>query len=401
MNPYNILFRGNEMSAVLESQRKNLRCKIADLPSNYICSVDEGDLVRSLADDYRVDVPVLDRKAWSVDPHDEKRRGRGDLGGSFEYSVNVYPVRIPFAGDAAVFSLRPNVIDVNPPRATVDGREVVIVLEQKHPEAIALNDEVQRTIASIEEHLDWLREMVEPFNAQLFNIAREAIKQRKQKLSKDADVLAALGIPICRRDSLPSTVSVPLQRTPIPLPKATPTAQAQPLNPVISEKAYLQIIKTMADMALVIERNPTAFEHLNEEQIRFQFLIPLNALYEGNATAETFSYQGKTDIQIRHEGKPIFTAECKFWSGQKTLLDTVDQLLRYTTWRDTKTAILLFSRQKELSRVLAQVESTMRKHQNFVRFEGVTDETQFRFVLSHPSDTERHIVVTVLVFDIP
>ena len=73
-------------------QRKNLRCKIADLPSNYICSVDEGDLVRSLADDYRVDVPVLDRKAWSVDPHDEKRRGRGDLGGSFEYSVNVYPV---------------------------------------------------------------------------------------------------------------------------------------------------------------------------------------------------------------------------------------------------------------------------------------------------------------------
>jgi hypothetical protein len=243
--------------------------------------------------------------------------------------------------------------------------------------------------------------MVEPFNAQLFDVAREAIKQRKEKVSKDASVLAALGIPIRQRDSLPSTVSVPVQRTSIPLPKAMSTAQARSLDPVISEKAYQQIIKTMADMALVIERNPTAFEHLNEEQIRFQFLIPLNALYEGNATAETFSYQGKTDIQIRHEGKPIFTAECKFWSGQKTLLDTVDQLLRYTTWRDTKTAILLFSRQKELSRVLAQVESTMRKHQNFVRFEGVTDETQFRFVLSHPSDTERHIVVTVLVFDIP
>jgi len=93
-----------------------------------------------------------------VDRREEKRRGRGDLGGSFDYSVNVYPVRIPFASDAAVFSLRANVIDVNPPQATVDGREIVIVLEQKHPDATAINHEVQRTIASIEEHLDWLRE---------------------------------------------------------------------------------------------------------------------------------------------------------------------------------------------------------------------------------------------------
>ena len=389
------------MSVVLESQRKNLRCKIADLPPNYICSVDEADLARSLADEYRVDVPILDRKAWSVDPHEEKRRGRGDLGGSFEYSVNVYPVRIPFAGDAAVFSLQANQIDVNPPRATVDGREIVIVLEQKHPDPIAINDEVQRTIASIEEHLDWLREMVEPFNAQLFNVAREAIKQRKQKLTKDADVLAALGIPIRRRDSLPSTVSVPLRRTPIPLPKAAPTAQAQPLNPVISEKAYQQIIKTMADMALVIERNPTAFEHLSEEEIRFQFLIPLNALYEGNATAETFSYQGKTDIQIRHDGKPIFTAECKFWGGPKSLTETVDQLLTYVTWRDTKTAILLFNKNKNFSQVLEQIEPTLRSHSGFVRFDGKRNETEYQFVISHPNDVARHITLIVLAFDIP
>jgi hypothetical protein len=170
---------------------------------------------------------------------------------------------------------------------------------------------------------------------------------------------------------------------------------------VISEAVYQQIVKTMADMALVIERNPTAFEHLNEEQIRFQFLVPLNALYEGNATAETFSYQGKTDIQIRHNGKPIFTAECKFWTGPKALLDTVDQLLRYTTWRDTKTAILLFSRQKEFSKVLAQVVPAMGKHKRFVRFDGLANETQFRFVLSNPSDPTRHITMTVLLFDIP
>jgi hypothetical protein len=400
MNRHDFLFRGNEMSAVLEAQRKDLRSKIGDFAANYVCSVDETDLARSLADQYGIDVPVLDLGARTVEPREEKRQGRGDFG-LFEYTVNVYSVRIPFTGEAMVFSFRPNLADLNPPRATLDGHAVIIVLEQKHPDAIALGKEIQNTIASIEKYLGWLSEMVRPFNAQLFDVARAAIKQRKEKVTKDATVLAALGIPIRQRDSLPSTVSVPVQRTSIPLPKATSTGQAQSLDPVISEKAYQQIIKTMADMALVIERNPTAFEHLNEEQIRFQFLIPLNALYEGNATAETFSYQGKTDIQIRHEGKPIFTAECKFWSGAKTFLDTVDQLLRYTTWRDTKTAILLFSRQKGFSKVLSQVESSIRKHQNFVRFDGVTDETQFRFVLSHPSDIARQIVVTVLVFDIP
>ena len=157
----------------------------------------------------------------------------------------------------------------------------------------------------------------------------------------------------------------------------------------------------MAEMALVIERNPTAFEHLTEEEIRFQFLIPLNALYEGNATAETFSYHGKTDIQIRHEGKPIFTAECKFWGGPKSLTETVDQRLTYVIWRDTKTAILLFNRNRNFSQVLEQIEPTLRAHSRFVRFEGKKNETEYQSTISHPNDAARHITLTVLAFDIP
>jgi hypothetical protein len=155
------------------------------------------------------------------------------------------------------------------------------------------------------------------------------------------------------------------------------TKPAESLDPVISQKVYQQIIKTMADMALVIERNPTAFEDLSEEEIRFQFLIPLNALYEGNATAETFSYQGKTDIQIRHEGKPIFTAECKFWGGPRSLTETVDQLLRYVTWRDTKAAILLFNK-KKFQQVLGR-SSRRCERIRFVRFEGKKNETEYQF----------------------
>ena len=331
---------------------------------------------------------------------EEKRQGRGNFE-VFEYTVNAYSIRIPFTGEAVVFSFRPNQTDLNPPQVTVDGQELIIVIEQRHPDAIALGNEIQSTTASIEKYLRWLREMAEPFNAQLLNVAREAIKHRKEKVRKDADVLVALGIPIRRRDSLPSTVSIPVQRTSIPLPKPVETKPAESLDPVISEKVYRQIIKTMADMALVVERNPTAFEHLSEEEIRFQFLIPLNALYEGNATAETFSYQGKTDIQIRYQGKPIFTAECKFWGGPKSLTETVDQLLAYVTWRDTKTAILLFNKNKNFSQVLEQIEPTLRAHSRFVRFEGKKNETEYQFAISHPNDAARYITLTVLAFDIP
>ena len=95
-------------------------------------------------------------------------------------------------------------------------------------------------------------------------------------------------------------------------------------------------------MAFVMERNPQSFATLDEEAIRDHFLVPLNAQFSGEATGETFNHQGKTDILIRHKDNNIFIAECKFWGGEQLLLETIDQLLRYTQWRDTKTAILSF-----------------------------------------------------------
>lgn len=70
---------------------------------------------------------------------------------------------------------------------------------------------------------------------------------------------------------------------------------------------------------------------MKEEDIRQQFLVQLNGHYEGQATGETFNYEGKTDILIRNQGKNIFIAECKFWSGAEALLDTITQILSYLT----------------------------------------------------------------------
>jgi len=92
---------------------------------------------------------------------------------------------------------------------------------------------------------------------------------------------------------------------------------------------YQHILNVMDNMTKVMERSPHTFETMQEEDIRQHFLVQLNGQYEGQATGETFNFQGKTDILIRSEGRNIFIAECKFWKGPKGFSETVDQLLSY------------------------------------------------------------------------
>ena len=154
-------------------------------------------------------------------------------------------------------------------------------------------------------------------------------------------------------------------------------------------------------MALVMERSPQAFKSMGEENIRQHFLVQLNGHYEGQATGETFNYDGKTDILIRGNGKNIFISECKFWKGAKVITETIDQLLGYLSWRDTKTAIFLFNKNKELSNVLSQIPEIVKNHPKFKREIKYNSETGFRYIFSHNSDSNRELYLTILVFDYP
>ena len=138
-------------------------------------------------------------------------------------------------------------------------------------------------------------------------------------------------------------------------------------EPTLDEAEYQHILTVMDNMTKVMERSPHTFQTMAEEDIRQHFLVQLNGQYEGQAMGETFNVQGKTDILIRHEGRNIFIAECKFWRGEKVFSETVDQLLSYLSWRDTKTALVIFSRNKSLSGVLSAIRDAMTKHPDVKR----------------------------------
>ena len=107
-----------------------------------------------------------------------------------------------------------------------------------------------------------------------------------------------------------------------------------------------------------MERHPSTYADKDEETLRDHFLMILSTHFE-NATGETFNRNGKTDILIRHEKSNVFVGECKFWRGEKSLDKTIDQLLGYLTWRDSKAAILMFIQIEQLDPVLEKVIPTV------------------------------------------
>ena len=200
---------------------------------------------------------------------------------------------------------------------------------------------------------------------------------------------------------MPRTYAVPdIRRRPeIARPKAT--TEAFKPEPALPMEEYENILKIVQSMVLVMERSPRAFANMREEDLRQHFLVQLNGHYEGQASGETFNYEGKTDILIRIDNKNVLIAECKFWGGEKELLKTIDQLFGYTSWRDTKTAILLFNQQKDFSAVLEKIPSVVKSHSCYKRELEKKEETIFRYVFHQPDDSNRELILTVMAFNVP
>jgi hypothetical protein len=257
------------------------------------------------------------------------------------------------------------------------------------------------TLADLDRYLGWQKPTVDQFNSNLANNVRQSVEARKSKLLADRNLVAGLGFPMRARSDNPRTYAAPQVRRKIVV--TPPPASQAPFRPepVLDEANYKAILEIIQSMTLVMERSPSAFAEMGEEALRQHFLVQLNGHFEGQATGETFNHQGKTDILIRVDGRNIFIAECKYWHGDKQFIDTVNQILSYLSWRDTKAAIILFNRNKGFSQVLAKIKEAAASHPNCKAGPKDEGETQFRYVFGNPSDPSREIILTVLAFDVP
>lgn len=256
-------------------------------------------------------------------------------------------------------------------------------------------------VGEIADYVTRIHAEVTTFNSTLLGEATRAIDLRRTRLLANQGRLASLGIPVKERANAPKTYAMPTVRR-----KAQPVLPPAGTTPFEPEPAwemnhYEHALQVMQNMAAVMERSPTSFSKMDEEHLRDHFLVQLNGQFEGGATGETFNVSGKTDILLREKGRNVFIAECKFWKGSKGFHAAIEQLLGYSARRDTKTAILVFCRDVEMSTALAAVKSTVETHPNYKRTVDWKHESGFRYILHHPGDKNREFVLTVLAFHVP
>jgi hypothetical protein len=311
-------------------------------------------------------------------------------------------IAIPFEGDPLLWRIRPTTCSLSGyPELEIRENEVVFSIsfpdDSAEPDRLRLD--IERNINSLEDAVDNLKRDVESHNNSAPKIILQALC-RKRELSQSAiGAVAALGIPIKKKDTEP-TFTIPAKRREQPAKRPSVAVGKYESEPILDEKEYQHILEILRSMSLVIERNPLSFASLDEEAIRDHFLIQLNGHYEGSATGETFNASGKTDILIRVENKNVFIAECKFWRGSKAFDEAIDQLLGYLTWRDSKCALLVFNRTKNSTVVrekMHQVFQARREHRKIVFHHKDGDS---RYILVRESNPGREVIVTTQLYDI-
>jgi len=356
-----LLFNTYEIFSIVQGHTEALKKRLQAIPPNTLLNASEQDLVRALVEEFRLNVPVIKDEGiyitsageTQVDVSGDPMRGIFDRSQPFYVPGNKTVIAVPFEGDAEFFRIQPQSYTMNPPRGEITKSEILLTYVRTDQNAGAIKQDYQRTVSSIKQYLTSLSESAAQFNGQLEGLVTSQLKARKDRLLADAGMTAAIGLPLKKREGIPLTYSVPVSRR-VPKIEQLKVSGAFKPEPALANDDYEEILRIMQNMVQVMELSPHAFHDMGEEDLRSHFLVQLNGAFKGEATGETFNFQGKSDILIRAEGKNVFIAECKIWKGEKAFLATLDQLLSYLSWRDTKAAVVLFNRNADFSAVLAR-----------------------------------------------
>lgn len=393
-----LIFERNQERIVEEIQR---------LDKNIILYRSIDEILDSFKSRYILNHIVINKDLiYQLDPSETSVSRRNPiLGNTYKEKTGKYTIVIPFEGDGNLLYHRPSLHILTRINGEVIDNEIHLYFIDF--ERGNLQREIEQTIKYVDDYVDSINSNIIGYNNSLDNHIKHYVLNRKRKLQTIESKAKALIFPVKRRDEPPPTFQVPIKRKQVRLvPPSKKEISAKTVAPSIAPEIYEAILEICNSMSLVMERNPRTFREFDEESIRDVFLLVLNAFFEGEATGETFNKKGKTDILIRHENSNLFIAECKFWAGAKVLQDTIDQLLGYTTWRDSKTAIFIFNKTVQISTILNKLDSLVKENKNYKRnynlkSDKLTNEGIYSYVFSLPEDDEIEIFLTILIFDIP
>lgn len=340
----------------------------------------------------------------------------GPSGAQSAIDVIRLSLHIPYTGTTNVFKTQPSRVPStpNPEAALMDGEVIITIAAGPEEDGPAAEARLLLLEQNLQQWVNVVNDDIAALKRELGPHARTLINKRLSVLRQRDNIVAALTIPL-RRVEAGRAVEIPITRTTVALKSSAPAAAGQ-REWSLADSVYEQMIKTITAFTHALERRPTSALRLlpetqtqaDEETLRDWLMFILGSNYEAPDGGELFiggeveNGKGKTDILVRHEGRNAFIGECKFWHGPKRFNEAIEQLLGYTTWRDTKAAIIFFITNQNATAAIDSAGACLAAHsacREVLNSPDPKERRDYRF--SSPIDEQRIISVALLPVVLP
>lgn len=373
--------------------RKKMCGEIDKVSSEDIMRADVDHLASEVAQKFQVMCPMLGSDI-DYDPPPSSS-------GNDSVMVTLY---VPFTGEKEMFQCHGRSHPVMTQNFQIQDNQLVIQLRVEKRNISELANHVQAILKRVQEGLQSIQDSLKFLNPDLKDRAAARIRERQNDIDSHKRMLGDLeksGFTLRRRQDGTNRLIVPVKPKVINI-QPKPVLGKPVQEPELALSDYDEILNVIQSMAKVYERSPSVFREMEEEHLRTILLVGLNGLFKGNATGETFNGEGKNDILIRVNDNNIFIAECLFWDGPTHFKKKItEQLLRYSTWRDSKLAAIVFNRKKDFTTVVQKMREVAAGLDNLVSEMPYTAPHSCRHRFRRADDPQKHYILTCLAFEVP
>lgn len=403
------IFTGSSLRGFLEAQKGIVQRVIEKAPGNELLNVSETTYINFILQEYGIQAPTIEFDSIEADGDIEMLIPAKNYIPGFttqrEYVKQIILYYLPFTSSngAKLFHYTPNQFNPSSLEVCITDHCICFEVVNFDDDKDLIRSEAEQNISKIKEGVEALLKDIELYGVNR-DFIEEVLHARKQRLLKNRNLAASLNIPLKKREDMPATYTIPtLQNRKSLVVKPTVSETGYEPEPTLDQVTYQEILQIIHNMGKVFETLPSTYIHKSEEDLRDHLLLFLALWFkeEGSMTGETFSKVGKTDIMYHYKNSNAFVAECKFWKGQAQYLETISQLLSYLTWRDSKAAVIMFVRNKEMSSVLETVKQTTTGHPNYLGFVNEQNISWFNYRFHINNDPNREVKLAVMLYHIP
>jgi hypothetical protein len=192
------LFHKYDLGRLIENQRETLRKELDGMQDSRLLNTDLTELQSYAVGKYTIHLPVLG------DPVVDESRTKMEVGRYGGYSrgdeptvlvdAQRYTLEVPFEGDKELFFTRGSTFNYNPPRGQVRDGMLTTTIVERNPSAEALNQQFDRFLADIRQHLGWLKNEIDSWNSSITSEVAKIVEYRRQKSEKAAPSQVGLSL---------------------------------------------------------------------------------------------------------------------------------------------------------------------------------------------------------------